>query len=177
VVCLALAAGTAAGLGALSHRRRHGLWSGLAVLRSVGGRVAVVLLILVAVFAQIARNWIMLRTVGVDASVFDATAVLIAMVLLSQLPIGPSVGAGAVVLILGSAGVAAAAAAGVLLTATGVAGALAYTAWAGLDTAMAGRRARLPALVADAPRGALPPGRVVPVPAPQPARAPGAAPL
>jgi len=162
LVCLALAAATGAGLGALSHRRRHGLWSGLAVLRSMGGRVAVVLLILVAVFAQIARNWIMLRTVGVDASVFDATAVLIAMVLLSQLPIGPSVGAGAVVLILGSGGVAAAAAAGVLLTATGVAGALAYTAWAALDTALARRRRPLPAPVAPIAPVVVPPAAGLP---------------
>jgi hypothetical protein len=58
-------------------------------------------------------------------------AALIAMVTLSQLPIGPSVGAAAVVLILGVNGAALAAAAGVLLTATGTLGALAYAAWAG----------------------------------------------
>jgi hypothetical protein len=75
----------------------------------------------------------MLHAVGVDASLLDATAVLIAMVTLSQLPIGPSVGAAAVVVILGANGPALAAAAGVLLTATGTAGALAYAAWAGLD--------------------------------------------
>jgi hypothetical protein len=69
----------------------------------------------------------------VDASLFDATAVLIAMVTLAQLPIGPSVGAAAVVLILGANGAALAAAAGVLLTATGTAGALAFATWAGLD--------------------------------------------
>jgi hypothetical protein len=91
--------------------------------------------VLVAVLAQIARNWLMLRAVGVDASVLDATAVLIAMVILSQLPVGPSVGAAAVVVILGARGPAAAAAAGVLLTATGTAGALVYAAWAGFDRA------------------------------------------
>jgi hypothetical protein len=69
----------------------------------------------------------------VNASLFDAVAVLIAMVTLSQLPIGPSVGAAAVVVILGANGAALAAAAGVLLTATGTAGALAYAAWAGVD--------------------------------------------
>jgi hypothetical protein len=62
--------------------------------------------------------------------VFDATAVLIAMVLLSQLPIGPSVGAAAVVAILGADGVALVPAFGVLLTATGTAGAVGYAAWA-----------------------------------------------
>jgi len=55
------------------------------------------------------------------------------MVTLSQLPIGPSVGAAAVVLILGADGAALTAAAGVLLTATGTAGALAYAGWAGID--------------------------------------------
>ena len=75
----------------------------------------------------------MLHAVGVDVSLLDATAVLIAMVTLSQLPVGPSVGAAAVVLILGTNGVAATAAAGVLLTATGVAGALCFATWAALD--------------------------------------------
>jgi uncharacterized membrane protein YbhN (UPF0104 family) len=122
-----------AGLGNVARRWREGFWSGLAVLRSTHGRSRIVALVLVAVFAQIARNWLMLDAVGVQASVFDATAVLIAMVTLSQLPVGPSVGAAAVVLILGAHGAALAAAAGVLLTATGTLGALAYAGWAGLD--------------------------------------------
>ena len=113
--------------------RGHGVWAGLAVLRSIEGRTRVLTFVLVAVFAQIARNWLMLRTLGVDASVFDATAVLIAMVVLSQLPIGPSVGAAAVVMILGAGGVALTAAAGVLLTATGIAGALCFALWVGID--------------------------------------------
>ena len=133
LILLALAALVVAGLGNVANRWREGVWSGLAVLRSVHAGVGVVGLVLVAVFAQIARNWLMLHAVGVDASVFDAIAVLIAMVTLSQLPIGPSLGAAAVVMILGSNGVALAAAAGVLLTATGAAGAIAYAAWAGAD--------------------------------------------
>ena len=75
----------------------------------------------------------MLHAVGVDASFFDAIAVLIALVTLAQLPVGPSVGAAAAVLILGSDGVAAAAAAGVLLTVTGTVGGLLFAAWAGAD--------------------------------------------
>jgi hypothetical protein len=54
-------------------------------------------------------------------------------VTLSQLPLGPSVGAFAVVLILGSNGVALAAAAGVLLSATGLAGTLCFGGWALAD--------------------------------------------
>jgi uncharacterized membrane protein YbhN (UPF0104 family) len=130
---LATAVLLVAGLRKVANRWRQGFWSGLAVLRSLRGRNAVIALILVAVAAQIARNWLMLHALGVEASVFDATAVLIAMVTLSQLPVGPSVGAAAVVVILGADGVALAAAAGVLLTATGTAGALAYAGWAAAD--------------------------------------------
>ncbi len=109
------------------------LWKGLTVLRKLRGGSRVVGFVLVAVFAQIFRNWITLHAVGVDASFFDAIAVLIALVTLAQLPVGPSVGAAAAVLILGSDGVAAAAAAGVLLTVTGTVGGLLFAAWAGAD--------------------------------------------
>jgi hypothetical protein len=51
-------------------------------------------------------------------------------VTLSQLPLGPSVGAVAVVVILGSNGVAIAAAAGILLSATGLVGTLCFGGWA-----------------------------------------------
>ena len=78
-------------------------------------------------------NWLPLHAVGVDASFFDAIAVLIALVTLAQLPVGPSVGAAAAVLILGSDGVAQAAAAGLLLTVTGTVGGLCFAAWAGAD--------------------------------------------
>ena len=55
------------------------------------------------------------------------------MVTLGQLPVGPSVGAAAAVLILGSDGVAAAAAAGVLMTVTATVGGLCFAGWAGAD--------------------------------------------
>jgi hypothetical protein len=71
--------------------------------------------------------------VGVDASFSDAIAVLIAVVTPGQLPVGPSVGAAAAVLILGRDGVAAAAGAGVLMTVTGTVGGLCFAAWAGAD--------------------------------------------
>ena len=162
LVFLAVAVLLALGLRNLASRWREGFWSGLAVLRSLHGRNSVVALVLVAVLAQIARNWLMLEAVGVDASVFDATAVLIAMVTLSQLPIGPSVGAAAVVLILGASGAALTAAAGVLLTATGTAGALVYATWAGIDRLWIMRFARPPIPIP------------VPVPVPVPAAAEGA---
>jgi uncharacterized membrane protein YbhN (UPF0104 family) len=112
----------------LSERRRVGLWSGLSVMRSGRGRM--VTLVLLAVCAQVARNWLVLRGIGVHVSIFDAMALLIAMFTLGQLPIGPSLGAAAAVLILGAHGVAITAAAGLLLTATATAGSLTYAAWA-----------------------------------------------
>jgi hypothetical protein len=133
VLCTVAATGLVVGLTCLARRRPLGLWSGLAILRNLKGRGVVVGLVLIAVFAQIGRNWLALHAVGVDASVFDAIAVLIAMVTLSQLPLGPSVGAAAAVLILGADGVALAAAAGVLLSATGMAGTLCFGGWALAD--------------------------------------------
>ena len=81
-----------AGLRRLALRKGRELWSGLAVLRSLRGGSRVIGFVLVAVFAQILRNWLLLHAVGVDASFFDAIAVLIAVVTLGQLPVGPSVG-------------------------------------------------------------------------------------
>ena len=125
-------------------------------MRTLDGRARLVGFVLIAVFAQIARNWLLLHAVGVDASVFDAIAVLIAVVTLGQLPFGLSVGAAASVLILGPQGVAAAAAAGVLLTATGTVGGLCSPAWGALDIGLSNRRlravARLAALGAEVRR-------------------------
>jgi uncharacterized membrane protein YbhN (UPF0104 family) len=123
-------------LGALRRAAAAGtreIFRGLAVLRGTGSAARVVALVLVAVLAQIARNWMMLHAVGVPISVFDATALLIAMVALSQLPLGPSAGAASALIVLAPDGVALVAAAGVLLTVTGTAGALASIAWSAAD--------------------------------------------
>ncbi|MEA2157822.1 MAG: hypothetical protein QOD66_202 [Solirubrobacteraceae bacterium] len=121
------------GLRRLSLRYQRGWGQGLAVLRDAPGRWRIIALVVGAICAQITRNWLLLQASGVNASVLDATAVLIAVAVLSPLPLGPGVGASAAVLILGTNGVAAVAAAGVLLTATGAAGALGYAGWAMAD--------------------------------------------
>jgi uncharacterized membrane protein YbhN (UPF0104 family) len=139
-VFLAVFGTASAGLRHLALRGARELWKGLAVLRKFRGGSLVVGFVLVAVFAQIFRNWMLLHAVGVDASFLDAIAVLIAVVALAQLPVGPSVGAGAAVLILGRDGVAAAAAAGVLMTATGTVGGLCFAAWAGADRLLSASR-------------------------------------
>ena len=133
IVALAVALGVSSGLRSLAIGTGRGLRRGLQVMRSLNGSALIVGLILVATFAQIARNWLVLHAVGVDVSVFDATAVLIAQVTLAQLPLGPSTGAASTVLILGPHGVAAVAAAGVLLTATGTVGGGLFALWALFD--------------------------------------------
>jgi uncharacterized membrane protein YbhN (UPF0104 family) len=144
VVVVAVVGTASAGLRHLALSKGRELWRGLAVLRSRRGGGRVVGLVLVAVLAQILRNWMLLHAVGVGASFFDAIAVLIAVVALGQLPVGPGVGAAAAVLILGRRGVADAAAAGVLMTVTGTVGGLCFAAWSGGDQLWArGRRLRL----------------------------------
>ncbi len=133
IVGLAVVAAASAGLRRLALNTGRQLWRGLAVARSLNHGSRLIAFVLVAVFAQIFRNWMLLHAVGVHASFFDAIAVLIAVVTLGQLPLGPGVGAAAAVLILGSHGVAATAAAGVLLTVTGIVGGLCFAAWAGGD--------------------------------------------
>ncbi len=130
-IAVVVAGAAVLGLGRLSNRRRLGLWSGLAVMRSHRGRMTA--FVVLAICAQIARNWLVLHGIGVHVSLFDAIALLIATFTLGQLPIGPTLGPAAAVLILGSHGIATVAAAGVLLTATATVGSLAYAAWAFAD--------------------------------------------
>jgi Lysylphosphatidylglycerol synthase TM region len=123
----------------LARDRRDGVWRGLAVLRGVRGRNRIVGLVVVAVCLQIARNWFVLNGVGVDASVLDSVALLIAMSMLGVLPVGPSIGAASAVIVFG-ADTGAAAAAGALLTATAAVGALWFAA-----SALLGAMRRSPA--------------------------------
>lgn len=133
LIALAVIGTASAGVRHLGLRKGRELWRGLAIARSLSHGSRLIGFVLVAVFSQVFRNWLLLHAVGAHASLFDAIAVLIALVTLGQLPIGPGVGAAAAVLILGSHGVAEAAAAGVLLTVTGTAGGLLFLAWAGGD--------------------------------------------
>ena len=142
LVCLGAVAAVSAALRKVALAGVRWLRSGLSVMRTLDGSARLTGFVLIAVVAQIARNWLMLHAVGVDASVFDAIAVLIAVVSLGQLPFGLSVGAAASVLILGTEGVAAAAAAGVLLTATGTVGGLLFAAWGIFDFAWSDSRVR-----------------------------------
>ena len=128
------------GLRRLSERRRMGLWAGLAVMRK-RARGRLIVFTVLAVVAQVARNWLMFDAIGEHVSIFDSMALLIAMFTIGQIPMGPSIGPAAAVLILGSHGVAVTAAAGVLLAVTGMIGSLGYAAWAVVDRLAVGRLA------------------------------------
>jgi hypothetical protein len=144
-IAVVLISAVVVGLRRLSGCRRTGLWAGLAIFR-MKGRGRMITFTLIAVCAQVARNWLMLRAIGVDVSIFAAMAWLIAMFTLGQLPIGPSIGPAAAVLILGAHGVAATAAAGVLVAVTGITGSVCYALWAITDQIVARRFGPTPEL-------------------------------
>ena len=133
LVAFAAMAALLGGMQRVARDRREGFWSGIAVLRGMRGRSRIIALVCGAVVLQIARNWLLLNWSGVNASVFDSTALLIGLAVVGLFPVGPSLGAATVVLILGTNGVAAEAAAGALLTATAAAGALCFASWAVVD--------------------------------------------
>ena len=133
VAALATATVLIGGAGRFVRHRREGFWKGIAVLRGLSSRNVIIALVMFATGAQVARNMVMLEGLGVDISVLDAVALLIASATIGLLPVGPTLGAASAVLILGSNGVAVVAAAGSLLTATGAVGALVFAAWALVD--------------------------------------------
>ena len=139
-IIIMLMVGLVALLRRVSDRHRTGLGAGLAILR-MQSRGRLITFALLAVCAQVLRNWLMLHAIGVHVSIFDSMALLIVMFTVGQLPIGPSTGPAATVLILGAHGVAAAAAAGVLVTLTGMIGSLIFAAWAATDGIANRRRA------------------------------------
>jgi hypothetical protein len=144
-IAVVVMGGVLVGLRRVSECRRTGLWTGLAIVRRKG-RGRMIAFTLIAVCSQVARNWLMLHAIGVDVSIFAAMAWLIAMFTLGQLPIGPSIGPAAAVLILGAHGVAATAAAGVLVAVTGITGSVCYAAWAITDQIVTRRLGPTPEL-------------------------------
>lgn len=171
IICLAVALCGIVAVTRIARHRHDGFWAGLAVMRGLASRNRIIGLVVFAVSAQVARNWIVLHGLGVDVSVFDAIALLIAAAVFGLLPVGPTLGVATSVVILGANGVAVTAAAGALLTATGAVGALGFAAWALVDR-LAQRRGGLepepepepvPVVTAPAP---------LPLPAPTPAYAP-----
>jgi uncharacterized membrane protein YbhN (UPF0104 family) len=132
LVVLAAAGGLFLGLSRVA-RRAHGAWRGLAALRAGRARCRITASIAVIALCETTRNVLVLHAVGLPAGPLDAMALLVGAGLLGTLPIGPGSSAGAAMLIFGAEGVGPAAAAGVLLTATGFAADLGYAAWGAGD--------------------------------------------
>src|SRR3712207_7695317 len=80
--------------------RREGFWKGLEVMRKLRSRNAIIVLVMLATGMQVVRNMVVLEGLGVDISVFDAVALLIASAAVGLLPVGPTLGAATAVLIL-----------------------------------------------------------------------------
>jgi uncharacterized membrane protein YbhN (UPF0104 family) len=140
VIAVAVAAAGIAGMGHFIRDRREGFWKGLDVLRGLQSRNVIIALVMFATGAQVVRNMVVLEGLGVDISILDAVALLIAAAAIGLLPVGPTLGAATAVLILGSNGVAVVAAAGALLTATGALGTLIFAGWALVDRLVFGAR-------------------------------------
>ena len=102
---------------------------GLAALRDSGARWRMLAMVVIVAACETARNLVLLRAVGLPADGLDAMALLVGAGVVGILPIGPCSTAGAAMLIFGASGVGPAAAAGLLLTATGFAADLAYAGW------------------------------------------------
>jgi uncharacterized membrane protein YbhN (UPF0104 family) len=102
---------------------------GLAALLDGRARWRMALMVAVVAGCETARNLLLLRAVGLSASTLDAMALLVAAGVVGVLPMGPGSTAGGAMLLFGASGVGPAAAAGLLLTATGFAADLAYAGW------------------------------------------------
>jgi len=64
LICLAVIGAASAGLRQLALRKGRELWRGLAIVRNLPSRSRLVGFVLVAVFAQIFCNWLLLHAVG-----------------------------------------------------------------------------------------------------------------
>ncbi|HEY7077695.1 MAG TPA: lysylphosphatidylglycerol synthase domain-containing protein [Solirubrobacteraceae bacterium] len=148
--CLLAAVGVAVAALARIARRSGGPFRGLAALRTGRTRRRILAMVICVAACETARNLVLLRAVGLHAGPFDAMALLVGAGVIGVLPLGPGSSAGAAMLIFGAAGVGPAAAAGLLLTATGFAADLAYAAWGAGDMLWRScpvRARRLPRLV------------------------------
>ena len=148
--CLLAGVGVAVAALARMARRTAGPFRGLAALRAGRTRRRILAALIFVAACETARNLVLLHAVGLHAGPLDAMALLVGAGVVGVLPIGPGSGAGAAMLIFGAAGVGPAAAAGLLLTATGFVADLAYAAWGAGDMSWRAcpvRSRRLPRLV------------------------------
>lgn len=114
----------------LAHQRfgSHPLAAGLAVLgrRDLRARLTVQATALVVL--TFVRIWLILWAVGLPSSAGDAAVAYVAVTFAGQLPLGPATGPAATLAVASSSGVAQAAAAGLVISATSIVAVLVYAA-------------------------------------------------
>jgi hypothetical protein len=126
---VAAVAGVGAALVIRRRFERFRAFRGLEVLAHSRGRARVAALMVIVFACQIARTLIVLRATGLHPSLLQAAATFIAAGVLSSLLVGPGAGtAAAPLIVLGHRSVAAAAAAGLILSATALLAAIVYAA-------------------------------------------------
>lgn len=113
--------------GARRRFRHHAMFEGLEMLAHSRYRAVVVALTVVVFACQISRTLIVLQAVGLHPTLLQAVATFIAAGVLSSLLAGPGAGtAGAPILVFGHQAIAAATAAGLILSITALLAAVAY---------------------------------------------------
>jgi hypothetical protein len=124
-VCVA---GVAMALGARRRFSHREIVRGLDVLAHSRHRSVVALLMVIVVVTQVARSFIVLRAVGLNPSLLQATATFVAGGILSSLFAGPGAGsAGGPLLVFGHSSLAASAAAGIELSITSLLAGVLYS--------------------------------------------------
>jgi hypothetical protein len=119
LVVLACAAGVAAALVARTRYAHRPLFRGLDVLAHSRQRTVVAGLMVIVVCVQVLRTFIVLRAVHLHPSLLQAVATFVAAGVLSSLFAGPGAGtAGGPLIVFGHSSIAAAAAAGLVLSIT-----------------------------------------------------------
>jgi uncharacterized membrane protein YbhN (UPF0104 family) len=119
LILLAGVAGLAIALGVRRRFAHYELLRGLDVLAHSRQRVIVSVLMVIVIVLQVARTFIVLKSVGLDPSLLQAVATFVAAGVLSSLFAGPGAGtAGGPLIVFGHNSLAASAAAGLELSIT-----------------------------------------------------------
>ena len=128
VLVFVCVAGVVMALGARSRFSHREIVRGLDVLAHSRHRSVVALLMVIVVVTQVARSYIVLRAVGLNPSLLQATATFVAGGVLSSLFAGPGAGsAGGPLIVFGHSSLAASAAAGIELSITSLLAGVLYS--------------------------------------------------
>ena len=128
------------------------LVAGLAVLACPRRRGALLGFVAGLTTLTVLRVWVVLLALGLPHGFADAAAVFGAMTVVGLLPVGPAAGPAATLAVLGGGDLAVAAAAGLLISGSSVAGVATYAGGVGLASPL-GRRRRVRRVLQPLPHG------------------------